>query len=375
MRAVKYFLLSLLFSSPAFAQDQWANNAYSTLASGITAVSTTFTVATGEGSRFPTPGNGYYLTLESGSIATPTAREIVRVTARSGDVFTVTRARQSTSASIFAAGSRVSFRITAQSLREFMVGSPLIRTSSSTTWWAQPHLSRKPIYQLPIGGVSTSLDVMGPSITAGGSATARTVGTTWVTQHRRLAYVSSAAATNAFGLISNTVPVYYRSTTTGLGGVTFTARYFMETATANQHLFCGLFASTSGTFMANVNYTTVGGIMADIVSVGAQNTDTNLQIYHNNGSGAPVSSNLGANFPAFTNSTDIYTIQIMIPVGPANSIWVYVLNETTGASVISELTSELPTNNTLLRWGCGGSTGTGGAVTWDVISVVVDTPY
>ena len=64
----------------------------------------------------------------------------------------------------------------------------------------------------------------------------------------------------------------------------------------------------------------------------------------------------------------------MIPVGPANSIWVYVLNETTGASVISELTSELPTNNTLLRWGCGGSTGTGGAVTWDVISVVVDTP-
>ena len=66
MRAVKYFLLSLLFSSPAFAQDQWANNAYSTLASGITAVSTTFTVATGEGSRFPTPGNGYYLTLESG---------------------------------------------------------------------------------------------------------------------------------------------------------------------------------------------------------------------------------------------------------------------------------------------------------------------
>jgi hypothetical protein len=156
--------------------------------------------------------------------------------------------------------------------------------------------------------------------------------------------------------------------------MTFTARYFLETATANQHLFCGLFASVSGTFMANVNYTTSGGIMADIISVGAQNTDTNLQIYHNDSAGVPVSSNLGAGFPAFTTNIP-YTIQMLIPVGPANSIWVYVLNESSGASVISEITSELPTDNTLLRWGCGGSTGTGGAVTWDFIAATVDTPY
>ena len=83
------------------------------------------------------------------------------------------------------------------------------------------------------------------------------------------------------------MPVYYRSTTTGLGGVTFTARYLWKQLPQTSIYFAVYSPLRPVHLAANVNYTTVGGIMADIVSVGAQNTDTNLQIYHNDGSGAP----------------------------------------------------------------------------------------
>lgn len=87
----------------------YTNNASTTLASGITNSATSLTVATGTGALFPSLSGGdvFYATLASGS-----TYEIVKVTARSTDTFTIVRAQDGTSAAVWSTGDLVELRIT-----------------------------------------------------------------------------------------------------------------------------------------------------------------------------------------------------------------------------------------------------------------------
>lgn len=93
---------------------QFTNNATSTLAAALTTSATSFAVAPGAGSLFPTltTGQTFYATLAA---VTTTAIEIVSVTARSTDTFTIVRAQGGTTATAFASGDKVELRITAAS--------------------------------------------------------------------------------------------------------------------------------------------------------------------------------------------------------------------------------------------------------------------
>jgi hypothetical protein len=93
---------------------KFTNNAISTLASGITNSDTSITVVSGGGTKFPSlTGSEYF---RATLIDTSNNLEIVKVTARSGNVLTVTRAQESTTARNFSTGDRIELRITAQSL-------------------------------------------------------------------------------------------------------------------------------------------------------------------------------------------------------------------------------------------------------------------
>jgi len=98
----------------------YANNASTTLASNISDSATSLTVATGDGALFPalSGGDTFVVTLEQGS-----TREIVEVTARSGDALTIVRAREGTTAAAFTAGAVVELRVTASSFRAPIVVS------------------------------------------------------------------------------------------------------------------------------------------------------------------------------------------------------------------------------------------------------------
>ena len=89
------------------------NNAESTLASGIGDGDVTLTLTTGTGALFPSPGanEAFKLRLKDGA-----TMEIVDCTSRLGDVCTVIRAREGTSASAFNAGASVVNTITAEHL-------------------------------------------------------------------------------------------------------------------------------------------------------------------------------------------------------------------------------------------------------------------
>jgi len=101
---------------------QFTNNATSILRQDTPAASTTITLPSGEGARFPQPTGAYnfMVTLEdrrTGQI------EICKCTARTADVLTVTRAQEGTTAQLFVAGATVSNRVTAQQLVDLQAAS------------------------------------------------------------------------------------------------------------------------------------------------------------------------------------------------------------------------------------------------------------
>ena len=89
-----------------------SNNAFGTLAASINSSATSITLTTGQGARFPSlsAGDYFYATL----IDTSNNLEIVKCTARSTDVLTVTRAQESTTARAYSTGDRIEIRLTAQ---------------------------------------------------------------------------------------------------------------------------------------------------------------------------------------------------------------------------------------------------------------------
>jgi hypothetical protein len=96
----------------------FTNNASTTLASGINSSVTSLTVAAGTGALFPTLAGSEYFYTTLSNIA-GTIIEIVKVTARSTDTFTIVRGQDNTAASSFIAGDKVELRLTAADLQNF----------------------------------------------------------------------------------------------------------------------------------------------------------------------------------------------------------------------------------------------------------------
>lgn len=113
------------------------NNAFGTLAAGINSSATSITLTTGQGARFPTlsAGDYFYATL----IDTSNNLEIVKCTARSTDVLTITRAQENTTARSYSTGDRIEIRLTAQTFLD--ASAPIegdkgdITVSSAGTVW------------------------------------------------------------------------------------------------------------------------------------------------------------------------------------------------------------------------------------------------
>jgi hypothetical protein len=95
----------------------YANNAASRLAASITNVATSFSVTAGHGAKFPaiTGGDYFYATLmdSAGNL------EVVKVTARATDTFTVARAQEGTTARAYSVNDIVDLRITKLMLDDF----------------------------------------------------------------------------------------------------------------------------------------------------------------------------------------------------------------------------------------------------------------
>jgi hypothetical protein len=95
---------------------QLSNNAFGFTASAISSTATTFVLQGNEGSRFPILGTGefFYATLQS----VTNSFEIVKVTARAQNTFTVVRGQEGTIGIPFPSNSRVELRVTVGNILE-----------------------------------------------------------------------------------------------------------------------------------------------------------------------------------------------------------------------------------------------------------------
>lgn len=93
---------------------KFSNNATGTLASSISNTATSITLTAGQGGLFPSlaAGDYFYATIYNSS----NQMEIVKVTARTSDTFTVVRGQEGTTARAYTAGDRVDLRATAAAL-------------------------------------------------------------------------------------------------------------------------------------------------------------------------------------------------------------------------------------------------------------------
>jgi len=106
---------------------KFTNNASTTLQLILSSSATTLTVASGTGGLFPSVSgsNYFYATLTNAS----NAIEIVKVTNTSGDVFTIVRGQDSTTANTWNSGDKVELRLVAASLNDL----PKLDESNSYT--------------------------------------------------------------------------------------------------------------------------------------------------------------------------------------------------------------------------------------------------
>jgi hypothetical protein len=103
---------------------------------------------------------------------------------------------------------------------------------------------------------------------------------------------------------------------------------------------------------ADLNYGSVSGTLVstltNIVGVGSEVGDTNLQVFHNDGTGTATKVDLGVNFPANRTvgaiSTTVYSIQLYNE--PMSTDVKYeVKNNETGSVASGTVSTDLPLNS------------------------------
>jgi len=117
---------------------------------------------------------------------------------------------------------------------------------------------------------------------------------------------------------------------------------------ANARQFCGLTTSTG--IVPISNSVTVQSLL-NIIGIGSDAGDTNLHIYHNDGSGSATRIDLGVNFPANKSGAVAngigYQLELYSPIGGAFVNYI-VTRLTDGFQVQGTINNKLPNLTTLL---------------------------
>ena len=228
---------------------KYANDAKSTLASGLTSSATSLSVA--NAGSFPTISSGdeMYLTLAD---ALNSVSEIVKCTAVSGTTFTVVRGYESTTAVSWAAGSNVQLRITAGLITNLLAdagGDFVAITENSTTGYGTSYRAAAPANYGDIGSSAVDLSVSSfTSTTLGATGNySLAVGLlTTASGHYSVAAGYQADATGQYAVATG-----YQTDATG----------DYSTAGGSQTLASGIYSTAMGSgTTASLNYAVASGL-------------------------------------------------------------------------------------------------------------------
>jgi hypothetical protein len=233
----------------------------------------------------------------------------------------------------------------------------------------QPFLGRNKIILWQANGNSTAATIFGAiNPTAAGTATTRNVASTnFFTWTRRLGYVSATTNNSTCGLRAPAAQ-FGIGPAAGCGGFHFVVRFGISDAVLvpGARLFAGMTSSTL--VLGNADPST----FTNIIGVGMDAADTNLQIMHNDAAGNATKISLGVSFP---ESTNLALYELALYCASGSSVVNYeVVNLNSGIETSGQITTNLPAVNTLLSWQIWRhNINTGVAVGVDIASVYLET--
>ena len=198
-----------------------------------------------------------------------------------------------------------------------------------------------------------------PSATA--SVLAQSVGTTdFHSKQIRLRYYQSVIASGHYCGVRGTALLWYVG-----AGFRFCCSFNVSDTvySSGSRQFYGLAGQTT-----DLGYTDTINVasLTNIIGVGSESTDANLQFFYNDATGTASKIDLGSSFPANRTSgaimTTFYEIQI---VNQPNSNIVYykVTNKETGVSVNGSVSTDLPATTQGLNYFASRCLGGGGGLT------------
>lgn len=211
------------------------------------------------------------------------------------------------------------------------------------------------------------------ALTIAGTVTTANVATTNLyTSMRRVEALVTTAAVNAIAGWRAPAALWWRGNAANLGGFHLVHRWGNATgaATTTNRCFVGMQGSTAAP--TDVEPST----LLNIVGMGWDAADANIQIMHNDGTGTATKINLGASFPVpTTDRSKVYELGLFC--APNSSQITYEVTDlATGASATGTITTDLPVNTTFLAprmWISSG--GTSSVIGISHNSLTIETDY
>ncbi|MGL5715545.1 MAG: hypothetical protein ACRCX2_21170, partial [Paraclostridium sp.] len=194
---------------------------------------------------------------------------------------------------------------------------------------------------------TTTVNLFGQAATlaATGTLTAATVAmTNEYTKRNGSEYLITTATTTAVAGFRESANSFWLGNKAGDGGFSFSCTFGQATgvATTTHRLFVGMSTSTAAPTDVNPsNLTNMFGVAYD-------NTDANMQIMRNDGTGVATKIDLGSNFLVpTTDRTNMYRLDLY---AAPNSTTVYykVTNLVTGNTTTGNFSTDIPAVNTLM---------------------------
>lgn len=144
----------------------------------------------------------------------------------------------------------------------------------------------------------------------------------------------------------------------------------------NARQFVGL---TNTTSLLSISSTITVEQQTNIIGLGSDSADVNLQIFHNDTTGTCTKIDLGANFPANKTGAvangEVYALEL-INIYRENFVYYKVTKLSTGLYVNGIITTNLPANNTPLMPQVVRTSGaTSQNVSIDVLQIMTTTKY
>lgn len=222
-----------------------------------------------------------------------------------------------------------------------------------------------------VPSTGTTVTAIGMNTATVGTASTPTISTGSLANSMRRTRVTSSATANSASELRSSQLLVWRGNSANLGGFFYTCRFSINSTTTNQRLFVGLTSATGATSTSQNPSS-----LTNMLGVGWDSADANLQIMGNDAAGTATKTDAGASFP--TNTTAAVYEFVMFAAPNGSSVGWRLTRLDTGAETSGSITNsaDLPSSTTFLtHHEYMNNGGTAASVVLDVMRVYIESDY